>query len=1119
MIHRLSVVSRLWATFLLVGLAARLSLTALDNSTTAQAAAAAVPAPGLKVIQSNADALILELDVPSYELQTVDETQAHSLRIAIDGATALTEQGYPELPKFSALLGIPAQGRVSVRVLQDSVEEVPGQYRLAPAAMPAQITGDLQPGTLQRVADSAAYASTELYPAESARVVETAWLRDQRVARIEIYPFQYVAATGALRWHRHLRIELRLETTGTSDPLAVTTANDGPFEQILRNTLLNYDIARQWRSRAAAPRLAAPPMTAAPRYKVVVDHDGLYRITYNDLVSAGLVMTSFDPRNLHLSNQSLDVAIEVVGESDGRFDPGDYILFYGQRFRGDLLAAKHAAEANDWITLNGWQPQFNAKMVEKYTDDNVYWLVTGTTPGLRMSLLNGTPAGAPVADYYMATVHAEQSNEWKTTTYSSEDTWFWQRIPVAYVTATYAYTADLTAPAAVPVNATVRAEAAPMAYNPPANPTARVEFWLNSPSNLLADLVLTSATRLKLNTQIPPSALLEGQNTLTLTVPTSNIELYFDWFEIQYARRFQANHDQLTFSDNRSGARQYAIGNFMTSTLHVLNVSNPWQPQRVLSSSVTSAAGRYSATFQIAASVPVTYFVAGADQIQLPKQISRYVPPDLGSSNGADYVIITHRDFITSMQTLAAYRAAEGLRVKIIGVDDLYNQFTDGIYHPIAIKDFLKYAYANWQPPAPTYVLLVGDGHWNFKNSNPSKYGSPTPIFMPPNLGWVDPYQGEVDTANELVEIVGNDPLPDMLVGRIPVNTAAEADVVVNKIITYETHAAALPFRQRMAFVADNVPDPKGAGDFVQFSNNLIYDMLPGTYTADRVYANDYACLPGFSPCPQVNYAITSTMNLTGALFVSYVGHASLDRWGDESFLINANVATLKNLDRLPIILSMTCLDGYWLYPGASGLMETMLRAANGGSVASFSPTGLGVSTGHDVLERGLLKAVFQQGAARLGWAALAGKVALYASGQNYDLIKTFTVFGDPALRLSLHNIQLNPAQAAQLAVRGSIANYTLRMTNLALLTDTIAVQLVRDWPAIASPTTVTLAPGAAAAVVVSVTVPGAVPAGASGAVTVTAQSMDVTTRAAARLDTMAVVTLNKKFLPLVRKN
>jgi hypothetical protein len=351
------------------------------------------------------------------------------------------------------------------------------------------------------------------------------------------------------------------------------------------------------------------------------------------------------------------------------------------------------------------------------------------------------------------------------------------------------------------------------------------------------------------------------------------------------------------------------------------------------------------------------------------------------------------------MQTLAAHRAAEGLRVKVIDVDDLYNQFNDGLYHPIAIKNFLKYAYANWQPPAPAYVLLVGDGHWNFKNFSPAGYGTP-PNFMPPNLGWVDPWQGEVDTANELVTIVGNDPLPDMLVGRLPVNTAAEADVVVNKIINYEAQAQSLPYRQRMMFVADNTPD--AAGDFVQTSNDLIRDTLPSTYVPDRVYADDYGCPPGIGSCLQVNYAITSTLNLTGALFVNYIGHASVDSWGDESYLVNANVQTLDNLDRMPIILSMTCLDGYWIHPIRSGLMETMLRAANGGSVASFSPTGLGFTTGHDQLERGLLYAVFRQGVSRLGVAALAGKVALYSAGHDFDLIDTFTVFGDPALRLPI---------------------------------------------------------------------------------------------------------------------
>ena len=68
-------------------------------------------------------------------------------------------------------------------------------------------------------------------------------------------------------------------------------------------------------------------------------------------------------------------------------------------------------------------------------------------------------------------------------------------------------------------------------------------------------------------------------------------------------------------------------------------------------------------------------------------------------------------------------------------------------------------------------------------------------------------------------------------------------------------------------------------------------------------------------PCPAVNYAITNTLNLTGALLVNYVGHGATFHWSGEQILVNANASTFNNLNRLPIILSLTCLDGYWFHP------------------------------------------------------------------------------------------------------------------------------------------------------------------------------------------------------------
>ena len=284
---------------------------------------------------------------------------------------------------------------------------------------------------------------------------------------------------------------------------------------------------------------------------------------------------------------------------------------------------------------------------------------------------------------------------------------------------------------------------------------------------------------------------------------------------------------------------------------------------------------------------------------------------------------------------------------------------------------------------------------------------------MPPFLNWVDPWQGEVDSANLLAAVVGDDPLPDVIIGRMPVNNDLELTNIVSKTISYEQSAPG-DWKKRVLFIADNTPDP--AGDFIAQSEQIITGFLPAGYTPDRVYLDDFmdtnTCNPppadGIHQCPAAVQALITDLNQTGAFLVNYTGHASLNLWASEVILSNQDIPSLNNGLKLPIILSMTCLDGYWIHPNLTvsskagpGLAEELVRAQQRGAVATFSPTGLGVGTGHDVLQRGFYSAVFQTGVTRLGEAALAAKLALYTTGYNLDLLHTFTVFGDPALRLT----------------------------------------------------------------------------------------------------------------------
>jgi hypothetical protein len=171
----------------------------------------------------------------------------------------------------------------------------------------------------------------------------------------------------------------------------------------------------------------------------------------------------------------------------------------------------------------------------------------------------------------------------------------------------------------------------------------------------------------------------------------------------------------------------------------------------------------------------------------------------------------------------------------------------------------------------------------------------------------------------------------------------------------------------------------------------------------DRIYLDDY---PGAT---EAREAITSTLNITGALFLNYIGHGSVERWAHEKIFRNEDVGSLTNIGQLPVVLSMTCLDGYWIYPTQAfngnptkrvSLVETLLWSSTGGAVSTFSATGLGVATAHDVLHSGFYQSVFQDDELVFGAATLTAKLMLYATGNNLDLIQTFTVFGDPALRL-----------------------------------------------------------------------------------------------------------------------
>ena len=360
-------------------------------------------------------------------------------------------------------------------------------------------------------------------------------------------------------------------------------------------------------------------------------------------------------------------------------------------------------------------------------------------------------------------------------------------------------------------------------------------------------------------------------------------------------------------------------------------------------------------------------------------------------------------------------------------MQDVYDEFNDGLMDPQAIHDFLAYAYANWKTPAPAFALLVGDGTFDPKGNCaapqvcPDGYSTPAnSTFIPPYLRMVDPWIGETASDNRLVAFNVGNSLPSLAIGRLPANSPAEVDAMVTKIVSYEQSPAVGDWRTQVAFVSDRAYSSSGtldvAGNFWVMSDLVASDpyYLPSGYTANRIYYNPCnpttypKCAlpyPSYTTADSTRNAIVSAIN-EGRLIVNYVGHGGITLWSNDiifrSDSVRDDLSLLSNGNKMPVMLAMTCYDGYFQFPGNPSLAELNVRLAGKGALASWSASGLGVGSGHDYLDRGFFDAVMEKGIRPIGTAAVYGKTNLWlnSGGAYMDLIDTFNLLGDPASRL-----------------------------------------------------------------------------------------------------------------------
>jgi len=687
-------------------------------------------------------------------------------------------------------------------------------------------------------------------------------------------------------------------------------------------------------------------------YKIACIESGVYRLSYNDIQALGLNPSSIDPRTIKIYGNGggmlpqanaafrhddlVQNAISVIGEEDGSFDPGDYVIFYGE--------SPHVWKHND---SDVFRHEYHL-----YADTNYYFLTIGEGLGRRINTIPNTsePTVINPRTRILQFHESEEDNP-----IGSGRFWLGEFFDGSAIRSRsfsfYIPDADREGEIVLRMRGASRSSNT-TSFQVQANGENMGTLYFNA-TNLGSIEVEHYKTDFR-TFSLSPASVESDSVKLTFTYNNGGAQRsqgWLDYIEVSYdavpnltdshARQFYVSQtDQSDFIANvalTSDVESPTIWN-------VTDPTNPFSQQYLQTGNQVTFSGEVPNSF--------AHYIAFKDQFLQPVSISAVANQDLHGLESADYVIITHPLFLSEAQRLANFHQQQYGRSTLVTTPQLiYNEFSSGKQDVSAIRDFIRMHYVRSQGQKPGHVLLMGDGTYDYKNIRELEDPTNFVITYQSRNSWQPPIsytsddffvmmdekegfwgedsgiQGDVDEDTSFLDIA---------IGRLPVTSARQARDMVDKIIDYVTNPAGKgEWRSKIVLVADH--KPKDLDTHHRQANNLTYfiDTANACMNVEKLYMDNYELVPTASrpSFPEGRRAVLNSLD-EGSLIVNYTGHGGESGWSDASILTTTDVNNMKNGLRLPCVVTATCEFGRYDNPLLTSGAEEMLLRSDGGAIA-----------------------------------------------------------------------------------------------------------------------------------------------------------------------------------------